>query len=110
MRLLSIAADVYKRQTYGWQGNASTSWMSGNPEDASKIAGYIATQLLVWETVVGERDSQFNHVDANAQGKNNVAEYVSADHPLYSEIFSQYSAIESAVKRHTCLLYTSRCV
>ena len=40
-----------------------------NPEDASKIAGYIATQLLVWETVVGERDSQFNHVDANAQAK-----------------------------------------
>ena len=58
-----------------------------NPEDASKIAGYIATQLLVWETVVGERDSQFNHVDANAQGKNNVTEYISADHPLYSEIF-----------------------
>ena len=40
--------------------------------------GYIATQLLVWETVVGERDSQFNHVDANAQGKNNIAEYISA--------------------------------
>ena len=77
--------------------------MSGNPEDASKIAGYIATQLLVWETVVGERDSQFNHVDANAQGKNNVTEYISTDHPLYSEIFSQYSAIESAVKRHTML-------
>ena len=89
--------------TYGWQGNASTSWMSGNPEDASKIAGYIATQLLVWETVVGERDSQFNHVDARAQGKNNMTEYISADHPLYSQIFSQYSAIESAVKRHTML-------
>ena len=51
----------------------------------------------------GERDSQFNHVDANAQGKNNVTEYISTDHPLYSEIFSQYSAIESAVKRHTML-------
>ena len=35
--------------------------------------------------------------------KNNVTEYISADHPLYSEIFSQYSAIESAVKRHTIL-------
>ena len=34
-----------------------------SPEDASKMAGAIATQLLVWETVVGERDSQFNHVD-----------------------------------------------
>ena len=67
------------------------------------MAGYIATQLLVWETVVGERDSQFNHVDANTQGKNNVAEYISSSHPLRSQIFSQYSAIESAVKRHTML-------
>lgn len=99
----TIKEYIGRIMTYGWQGNASTSWMSGNPEDASKIAGYIATQLLVWETVVGERDSQFNHVDANAQGKNNVTEYISADHPLYSEIFSQYSAIESAVKRHTML-------
>lgn len=89
--------------TYGWQGNASTSWMSGNPEHANQMGGYIATQLLVWETIVGERDSQFNHVDANAQGKNNVTEYISAEHPLRSQIFSQYSAIESAVKRHTML-------
>ena len=80
----TIKEYIGRIMTYGWQGNASTSWMSGNPEDASKIAGYIATQLLVWETVVGERDSQFNHVDANAQGKNNVTEYISADHPLYS--------------------------
>lgn len=100
---VAVVGTIGRIMTYGWQGNASTSWMSGNPEDASKIAGYIATQLLVWETVVGERDSQFNHVDANAQGKNNVTEYISADHPLYSEIFSQYSAIESAVKRHTML-------
>ena len=89
--------------TYGWQGNASTSWMSSNPDHANQMAGYIATQLLVWETIVGERDSQFNHVDANAQGKNNVTEYISAEHPLRSQIFSQYSAIESAVKRHTML-------
>ena len=63
----TIKEYIGRIMTYGWQGNASTSWMSGNPEDASKIAGYIATQLLVWETVVGERDGQFNHVDANAQ-------------------------------------------
>ena len=36
-------------------------------------------------------------------GKNNIAEYTSPENPLYSEIFSQYSAIESAVKRHTML-------
>ncbi len=87
--------------TYGWQGNASTSWMTDDPGGgrSSKMAGAIATQLLVWETVVS--DSQFNHVDANAQGKNNIAEYISPENPIYNEIFSQYSAIESAVKRHS---------
>ena len=99
----TIKEYIGRIMTYGWQGNASTSWMSGNPDHANQIAGYIATQLLVWETIVGERDSQFNHVDANAQGKNNVTEYISAEHPLRSQIFSQYSAIESAVKRHTML-------
>ena len=68
---------------YGWQGNASTAWDSRDPADAEDIAGYIATQLLVWETVVGERDSQFNHVSAAAQGKDSVTEYISASHPLY---------------------------
>ena len=99
----TIKEYIGRIMTYGWQGNANTGWISTNPDHANQIAGYIATQLLVWETVVGERDSQFNHVDANIQGKNNMTEYISADHPLYSQIFSQYSAIESAVKRHTML-------
>lgn len=77
----TIKEYIGRIMTYGWQGNASTSWMSSNPDHANQMAGYIATQLLVWETIVGERDSQFNHVDANAQGKNNVTEYISAEHP-----------------------------
>ena len=88
---------------YGWQGNASTAWDSRDPADAENIAGYIATQLLVWETVVGERDSQFNHVNAAAQGKDSVADYISANHPLYDLIFEQYDSIENQVQRHTML-------
>lgn len=99
----TIKEYIGRIMTYGWQGNANTGWISTNPDHANQMAGYIATQLLVWETIVGERDSQFNHVDANAQGKNNMAEYISVDHPLRSQIFSQYSAIENAVKRHTML-------
>ena len=77
-----IKAYLGRIMQYGWQGNASTAWDSRDPADAEKIAGYIATQLLVWETVVGERDSQFNHVNAAAQGKDSVTEYISASHPL----------------------------
>ena len=88
---------------YGWQGNASTAWDSRDSADAEDIAGYIATQLLVWETVVGERDSQFNHVNAAAQGKDSVTDYISANHPLYDLIFEQYDSIENQVQRHTML-------
>ena len=88
---------------YGWQGNASTAWDNRDPADAEQIAGYIATQLLVWETVVGERDSQFHHVSASAQGKDSVAGFVSKDHPLYDLIFEKYDSIENQVQRHTML-------
>ena len=47
---------------YGYQGNLSTSWRSQNDSDADKLARAFATQLLVWETVVGERDADFDHV------------------------------------------------
>ena len=33
----TIKEYIGRIMTYGWQGNASTSWMSGDPEDASKI-------------------------------------------------------------------------
>lgn len=88
---------------YGWQGNANPNWDTRNPTDAEEIADYTATQLLIWETIVGERDSQFNKVNANAQGKNNIKEYVQSDHPLYSHIFSSYDSLESKVKQHVML-------
>lgn len=98
-----IKAYIGRIMQYGWQGSGNTGWDSRDSADADEIAGYIATQLLVWETVVGERDSQFNHINANAQGKNNVAEYIAADHPLRSLIFSRYSSIENQVQRHAML-------
>lgn len=98
-----IKAYIGRIMQYGWQGNASTSRDSRNPSDADKIAAYTATQLLVWETVVGERDSQFEHVWGSSQGKNNIIEYVADNHPLRSQIFSYYASIEAQVKRHTML-------
>lgn len=47
----TIKEYIGRIMTYGWQGNASTSWMTDDPEDASKMAGAIATQLLVWEAL-----------------------------------------------------------
>lgn len=98
-----IKAYLGRIMQYGWQGNASTAWDSRDPDDAEDIAGYIATQLLVWETIVGERDSQFRHVNAAAQGKDSVAGFISKAHPLYDLIFEKYDSIENKVQRHTML-------
>ena len=35
----TIKEYIGRIMTYGWQGNASTSWMTDDPEDASKMAG-----------------------------------------------------------------------
>lgn len=98
-----IKAYLGRIMQYGWQGNVNPFWDSREPDDAEEIAGYIATQLLVWETVVGERDSQFNHVDVSIQEKNKVTDFISSNHPLYKLIFQKYVSIENQVQRHTML-------
>lgn len=81
--------------TYGFQGNASTSWRSQNDEDADKLAHYMATQVLVWETVVGERDAQFNHVSTGSADP--VKSVFRSSHPLYSRFLAWYDKMESQI-------------
>lgn len=86
---------------YGYTGKNSVNWVSTNSSKADDCANHLATQLLVWETVIGERDENFNHVDATKHGKHNIKEIISSKHPLRSKIFSHYSRIEKSVKLHT---------
>ena len=86
---------------YGYTGQISDSWKSQNAEDADTMSKAFATQLLVWETVVGERDEYFNHVTPN--GYNAILEQVRGDHPLRNGIMNYYNAITSAVQQHTKL-------
>ncbi len=83
---------------YGYTGTISASWRSQN-SGADKLAHAVATQLLIWETVVGERDSDFNHADTN--GCSAIADTIAADHPLRGQIFSYYNSIVDSVKNHT---------
>ncbi len=85
---------------YGYQGNISTAWRSQNASDADALSHAIATQLLVWETVVGERDASFNKVDPSAYGKSAVWSYVRDSHPLYSQIRSYYNSMAASVQSH----------
>ena len=92
---------------YGYQGNLSTSWRSQNDSDADKLAHAFATQLLVWETVVGERDADFDHVSTG--GYDAILSLVSPYHPLYSRIMDYYDSIEYSVQSHAvCPSFMSR--
>lgn len=84
---------------YGYRGTISTSWRSQNEAAANSIAHAYATQLLIWETIVGERDANFNHKAAS--GCNNVKDVVNAAHPLRSKIFSYYDSMVASIQKHT---------
>ena len=84
---------------YGYQGNLSLDWRSQNDADADKLAHMMATQVLVWETVVGERDADFNHVDPGSADA--VKSVYRTSHPLYSRFSAYYDSIEASVKKHT---------
>ena len=84
---------------YGYRGTISTSWRLQNESAANSIAHAYATQLLIWETVVGERDANFNHKAAS--GCSNVKDVINAKHPLRSKIMSYYNSMVSSVQNHT---------
>lgn len=84
---------------YGYQGNLSLDWRSQNKADADKLAHMMATQVLLWETVVGERDADFNHVDPGSADA--VKSVYRTSHPLYSRFSAYYDSIEASVKKHT---------
>ena len=85
---------------YGYTGNVSSFWYS-QEESGEFIANAIATQLVIWETVVGERDSDFNHVDPSPYDA--VLDIVRSGHPLREKILSYYDSIISNVQMHSKL-------
>ena len=78
--------------------------------DWPKMAKAYATQYLIWETVVGERDTGFNYV-APPSGVSSILSQVNANHPMRADILSCYNAIVTSVKQHLtvpsfCTRYT----
>ena len=83
----------------GYKGNVSYSaWKSQSSSNAD-LAKYVATQLLIWEVLIGERDINFNYISKSQTGASNaVKEYVRSNNPLRSKIFSYYDSIASAIQ------------
>ncbi|MCD8055980.1 MAG: hypothetical protein LUE25_04605 [Clostridiales bacterium] len=79
-----------------YTGAVNTDW-ADNPENyETAISRSLATQLLVWEIVVGERDTDFNHVNTGSYDA--VFDMISTNHPFYSTIKDQYDTIVEQVQ------------
>ena len=85
---------------YGYTGTISTSWRSQN-EGGDKLAHAVATQLLIWETVIGERDKDFNKVSTG--GNDAILDQISPNHPLRDKIMSYYDSMAASVQNHSKL-------
>lgn len=82
----------------GYNGEVNSEWEE-NDENKAKVCQAFATQLLVWETIVGERDLD-TFEKLTVTGKSSVKSYING-HDWKSLIDDAYSTIEGEVKKHT---------
>lgn len=82
---------------YGYKhdGSCMTGWNS-ETELKEKFSKAYATQLLVWETVIGERDKNFNHIVPSDCGK--VLDMMRSTHPLRCDIMRFYNKVVGKVR------------
>lgn len=84
---------------YGYTGNMSVSWYSQNENDRISMSHVLATQILIWEVIVGERDSSFDKVSTG--GKNAIWDMVSTSNPVYTTTLAIYDSMVRNIKNHT---------
>ena len=97
---IDIQAYIGRIIQYGYLGKVGLDWVSTDSADMDNLGNAIATQIIIWETVVGERDEDFNKVDAKSRGRNNVLEYVATNNPAYSSVMKHYNRIVTEVQNH----------
>ncbi len=99
----TISAEIMRSlmgriMTFGYQGEVPVhptwEYCTLSEDNACK---WFATQLLVWETLVGERDENFRHIDPPT-GVNKVWDMVKSNHPKLSTVRSYYDSIVSSVQ------------
>ena len=70
--------------SYGYHGSIGGGWWADVEATAEKMAWAYATQILIWEVVVGERDSSFRHIDVKSMQDVATAVYRAAQKQLVS--------------------------
>lgn len=76
--------------------NRFTTWNSSTKR--ALMAKYIATQYLVWEVAVGERDENFNSLPIPSGCRSILGAMLKDSHPLRQDILNAYNAIVRNVK------------
>ena len=94
LNYLEIQRLLGRIMQYGYTGVVTTSLSD------AVMAEMIATQLLVWETIVGERASDFTHI-APPSNLDSITDTIRSDHPLRSDIFANYNRIVTSVQNHS---------
>jgi len=87
---------------YGYTGNVSVSWTSDDAVDSKKIGNMIATQYLIWETIVGERNADFSKKNPPSS-KDKVLDMLHKNHPCHGDIMDNYNRIVQSVQEHTTI-------
>ncbi|MBQ1545109.1 MAG: Cys-Gln thioester bond-forming surface protein, partial [Clostridia bacterium] len=83
---------------YGYRGNVNVdTWVTQNAAGSEELAKYLATQVLVWEVIVGERRADFSHVNPGDQGKNFCIEYINFSSPIATKVGNWYTKIVNDV-------------
>ncbi len=94
---------------YSYCGKVSVDWVSTSDFGNGNLASILATRLLIWETVVGERKSDFSHVSPTSNKSPVTAvlnkTFLWNNDPYLADIkttiSAKYSEIEEAVQNHT---------
>jgi phage N-6-adenine-methyltransferase len=79
---------------YGYTGTVTTSLST------DQVCEQIATQMLVWEVIIGERNPDFTHY-APPSNLDRVTDRIRSDHPERSTIFAHYNRIVTSVQNHS---------
>lgn len=80
----------------GYHGNVSSNWTGVGTDHQEKFCKIIATQLLIWETVAGERNATFGRVN----GSPNKIRNLIATHPWKGD-----SSDNEGTSGHTIMKY-----
>ncbi|MDR0879616.1 MAG: Cys-Gln thioester bond-forming surface protein [Clostridioides sp.] len=96
---MQIKSLIGRILVYGYSENNSLAWKPTNEEDMNKLASEMATQILIWETQVGERYPDFSK-RTPPTGVNRVLEEIKGNNPIRKQILENYARIEKLVQDH----------